>query len=401
MVKKLHYAAEDMAQVGKVGFWFSTNRRGKADRRRQPLCDIDVQSDAGLEDEVVTTPAPGQAVSKASPQQPKKATEPNGYQPADADDIGEMKAATGGGKHGSLATPAVRGVLKELDVNIADVTGTGRDGRVLKDDVLKFATSRDQSSSPISRGSSFRPSAKDHSPQTETSTALTPIQSQMFKSMTRSLTIPHLLYADEIDITTISTLRKRINVHPVNTQKLSYLPFIIKAVSLALEDFPLVNARVEVGNAQEAPQLIMREKHNVGVAMDTPQGLLVPNVKDVSSLSILEIASELTRLQSSAREGKLSISDMTGGTITVSNIGSIGGTYVAPVLVRSEVAILGIGRAKLVPAFDDNDRVVKKEAINFSWSADHRVIDGATMARMAERVRGLIEEPGLMIARLS
>ena len=144
----------------------------------------------------------------------------------------------------------------------------------------------------------------------------------------------------------------------------------------------------------------MRERHNIGVAVDTPQGLLVPNIKNVSSLSILDIASELARLQSLAREGKLSISDLTGGTITVSNVGSIGGTYVAPILVQSEVGILGIGKARTIPAFDHQDQVVKKEVINFSWSADHRVVDGATMARMGERVRGFVEEPGMMVAKL-
>ena len=144
----------------------------------------------------------------------------------------------------------------------------------------------------------------------------------------------------------------------------------------------------------------MREKHNIGIAMDTPQGLLVPNIKDVSSKSILEIASECSRLQALAKQGKLSVEDITGGTITVSNIGSIGGTYVAPVIVQSEVAILGIGKAKTIRAFDDQDRVVKKEIMHFSWSADHRVVDGATMARMAERVKSFVEDPGLMMMRL-
>ena len=176
--------------------------------------------------------------------------------------------------------------------------------------------------------------------------------------------------------------------------------FIIKAVSLALEEFPLLNARIEAIDGDQNPKLIMREKHNVGIAMDTPQGLLVPNIKNVASRSILDIATECSRLQTLAKDGKLSAMDLTGGTITVSNIGSIGGTYVAPVLVSSEVAILGVGKARTIPAFDEQGSVIKKEFMNFSWSADHRVVDGATMARMAERVRAFTEEPGLMMARL-
>lgn len=224
--------------------------------------------------------------------------------------------------------------------------------------------------------------------------------------MTRSLGIPHFLYADEIDITPLSTLRLRLKSHPHHPQKLSYLPFIIKAVSLALTDFPLLNSRVEAdqggSNTQQSspPQLIIRKNHNIGVAMDTPQGLLVPNIKNVATLSILSIASEISRLQALALGGNLAIADLTGGTITVSNVGSIGGTYVAPVLVTSEVAILGIGKAKTVPAFNEAGALVKKEVMNFSWSADHRVIDGATMARMAERVRGFVEEPARMMLRL-
>jgi len=364
------------------------------------LCDIDVQSDAGLEHEAVIADPSQEDESPSSPQQPQKAAPSGQNQHSICGTRGDATTTIAMEKHASLATPAVRGLLKELDVSIADVIGTGRDGRVLKDDVLKYAASRDQSPSPAPHTPSSRPLVSYNGSQIETPIALTPVQSQMFKTMTRSLTIPHFLYADEINLTPLSSLRQRMNAHPAKSQKLSYLPFIIKAVSLALEDFPLINARVEAGNETEAPKLVMREKHNVGVAMDTPQGLLVPNIKNVSSLSILDIASEVTRLQSLARAGNLSVADLTGGTITVSNIGNIGGTYLVPVLVQSEFAILGIGKSRTVPAFDNQDQVVKKEIINFSWSADHRVVDGATMARMAERVRGFVEEPGMMIARL-
>lgn len=300
----------------------------------------------------------------------------------------------------TLATPAVRGLLKELDVNIADVTGTGKEGRVTKDDVQKFvAAQKIATTQPILRRHTREFSQADEA-QVEQPITLTPVQSQMFKTMTRSLSIPHFLYADEVDVTALSTLRQRLNNQPSSAQRISYLPFIIKAVSLALEDFPLLNARVDTETGENAPKLVMRKKHNIGVAMDTPQGLLVPNIKGVSAKSILDIASEVSRLQALATDGKLSVNDLTGGTLTVSNVGSIGGTYVAPVLVQSEVAILGIGKVRTIPSFDDHDRVVKKDVMNCSWSADHRVVDGATMARMAERVRAFVEEPALMMTRL-
>lgn len=344
-----------------------------------------------------------QAGEPSDPQLPQKAAEQylrkEGSQGASQEG---SDAVPNDGKSG-LATPAVRGSLKEQGVSIADVRGTGRDGRVLKEDVYGFVATRDSKSTQPSQPSpplAARQDSNTDQAQVEKTITLTPIQSQMFKTMTRSLSIPHFLYAEEVDLTPLTMLRRRLNAQPASGQKLSFLHFIIKAVSLALEDFPLLNARVEAGGEGEAPKLIMREKHNIGVAMDTPKGLLVPNIKNVGSKSILDIAAECNRLQALAKDGKLSVTDLTGGTITVSNIGSIGGTYVAPVLVQSEVAILGIGKARTIPAFDDQDRVIKKDVMNFSWSADHRVVDGATMARMGERVRSFIEEPGMMMARL-
>ena len=299
----------------------------------------------------------------------------------------------------ALATPAVRGLLKALNVKIEDVVGTGKDGRVMKEDVHKFAQERDRSLSSRAPASTHIPQSTDNVTQTEKRIPLTRIQGHMFNTMTRSLSIPHFLYTDEIDLTPLSTIRRTVNAKAANPLKLTFLPFIIKALSLALADHPLLNCYVET-NGSDPPQIIMRSNHNIGVAMDTPQGLLVPNIKNVASLSIYAIAAELGRLQQLGQAGKLGVTELTGGTITVSNIGSIGGTYVAPVLVSSEVAILGIGRSRTIPAFDDQGALVKKEVINFSWSADHRIIDGATMARMAQQVRGYVEEPGSMMARL-
>lgn len=344
-------------------------------------------------------PPAEQAGSPSDPQQPQKAAQQShkDYQETSH----EAKDSTPRTeKYTALATPAVRGLLKELDVNIADITGTGKDGRVTKDDVQKCVAAQRAETTQLIQPRSTRDSSDADRAQVEKPITLTPVQSQMFKAMTRSLSIPHFLYADEIDLTSLSTLRRRLNDQSRSAQRLSYLHFVIKAVSLALEEFPLFNARVEVGSGEDAPKLVMREKHNIGVAMDTPQGLLVPIVKNVASRSILDIALEVSRLQALAKDGKLSVTDLTGGTITVSNVGSIGGTYVAPVLVQSEVAILGIGRARTVPAFDNQDHVIKKDVMNFSWSADHRVVDGATMARMAERVRAFVEDPALMIAGL-
>ena len=384
VIKQLHHEQDDVVQVGTA------------------LLDIDVQSDISPEDEALLAPEPEQAGKKDAPQQPQKAAEQvaGERKPDEADKDEERNSKR---THKGLATPAVRGLLKEKKLELADVKGTGRDGRVLKEDIYRHVTEQEESDTRSKASMSpARPVANLSEEQVETPITLTSTQAQMFKTMTRSLQVPHFLYADEIDITALSSLRRRLNALSASSDgpKLSYLPFIVKAVSLALADFPAVNARVDTASDTQKPQLVLRQNHNIGIAMDTRQGLLVPNIKNVSALSVLDIAAEISRLQALAKEGKLSAKDLTGGTFTVSNIGSIGGTYVAPVIVQSEVAILGIGKSRTVPAFGEHGEIRKKEVMNFSWSADHRVVDGATLARCAERVRMHVEGVEGMVVRL-
>lgn len=394
-VKKLYYEAGEMAKVGR------------------PFVDIDI-----LDDDV-SGPAPAPSTPVAEPSAAKEAvavdaasTPPSRPPP---DGTGAVQKPRG--KMATLATPAVRFLSRTLDIDISQIDGSGRDGRVLKEDIHRFVQATRSAagpSNPSPRSASPPPGVADSAAggaaaQTESRVPLSPMQQQMFKTMSRSLAIPHFLYADEVDVSGLVRLRGRLNrlltqSRPVEGQpsKLSYLPFIIKAVSMALYQYPLLNARVDLegGYSGGKPTLMMRSQHNIGVAMDTPQGLVVPVIKDVGSLNIVSIGTELGRLQDLARAGKLGPGDMSGGTITVSNIGNIGGTYLSPVIVEREVAILGIGRMRAVPAFDDQDRVVKKQVCNLSWSADHRVVDGATMARAAEVVRRVLEEPDVMVMHL-
>lgn len=401
VIKTLHYEAGEMAKVGK------------------PLIDIDVPEEevekvetnqAGPKDgreagaESVLGEALGSTIEPPSLREIKKAEgkpEANTAKPREVS-----------GKHAALATPAVRHISKELGVDITLISGTGKDGRVSKDDVLQFAKLRDsgssqasqtQSAEPTTQNAAFLRQAPDHGPQTEESKPLSNVQAMMFKSMTASLKIPHFLYADEVDVSALFSLRKRVNktlkrAPAGDVEKISTMPFLIKAMSLAMDKYPIINARVDVSGPK--PALVMRKQHNIGVAMDTPQGLIVPVIKNVGALNILSIAQELHRLQQLAKAGKLSNADLSGGTITLSNIGNIGGTYVSPVIVEKEVAILGIGKMRAIPAFGEDGQIVKKEVMNFSWSADHRVVDGATMAKAAEVVRGFVEEPDMMLVHL-
>lgn len=423
VVKKLYYEAGEMARVGK------------------PFVDIDIQGHVNQEELQKLTPSPSSPSSpeslpdsagEAAPVDPERPApdapqKPDGAVETPVPVPASLKPK---GKHAALATPAVRHLCKEFKIDILEIDGTGKDGRVLKEDIHRFIQAKEsgvaaaaaQPTTPGARADAARPPSSSPSSagaQIETWQPITKTQEGMFKTMTRSLNIPHFLYADEIDFADLHTLRSRLNKvlattpsSPVqsvrNTEgvsKLSFLPFIVKAVSIALQQYPILNARVDVSDPTGKPQLVYRTQHNIGVAMDTPSGLLVPVVKDVGAQSILTIAAELARLQTLAVAGKLSPQDLSGGTITVSNIGSIGGTYCSPVIVEGQLAILGVGRIREVPDIiqqGDGEWKVKgmRKVCNFSWSADHRVVDGATMARAAGVVRALIEEPDVMIMNL-
>ncbi|KAF9250090.1 hypothetical protein DTO027I6_287 [Penicillium roqueforti] len=377
VIKKLHFETDDTVPTGRA------------------LCDIEVADGKYPDDNPAheSRAAPSEPTPASEIQAATQAVESSLITPPPIKALDEIPKT----KHASLAVPAVRGLLKSHGVNILEINGTGKDGRVMKEDVLKFVAERDSPALPTSVPTSV--SVSPDTRQAESIVNLTPIQSQMFKTMTKSLNIPHFLYADELKINDINAIRKKIAFDKHDPTKITFLPFVVKAVSQALTEFPILNSKVDTTDPAK-PKLVMRSKHNIGIAMDTPNGLIVPNIKDVASRSIFDIAAEIARLSALGKSGKLTPADLSGGTITVSNIGNIGGTYVAPVLVPTEVAILGVGRTRAVPIFDDDGQVTRGDMVNFSWSADHRVIDGATMAKMGNRVKDLVESPELMLLNL-
>ncbi|KAJ5871578.1 Lipoamide Acyltransferase [Penicillium soppii] len=376
IIKKLHFETDDTVPTGRA------------------LCDIEVEDGKYPDDSPPHEPRaePAEPTPSAQVAAATQAAESSMASPPPLASTTEEIPKS---KNASLAVPAVRGLLKNHGVDILDVNGSGKDGRVMKEDVLKFVAERDSPVTATVPVQSVSPDTR----QMESTVSLSPIQSQMFKTMTKSLNTPHFLYADEVKVNDITSIRKKLASDKRDPTKITFLPFIVKAVSQALTEFPILNARVDTSDPSK-PKLIMRAKHNIGIAMDTPNGLIVPNIKDVATRSIYDIAAEITRLSALGKSGKLTPADLSGGTITVSNIGNIGGTYVAPVIVPTEVAILGVGRSRTVPVFDEAGQVTRGDMVNFSWSADHRVIDGATMARMGNRVRDLIESPELMLLNL-
>lgn len=217
---------------------------------------------------------------------------------------------------------------------------------------------------------------------------LTPTENAMFGTMTESLKIPHFLFNHAIDFTKVNQIRREFNASAGN--KLTPLPFIMKAVSQALSQFPRLNSNLDTTSIPKKPQLTMKSQHNFGLAVDSPKGLVVPVVRGVEKHSIQSLAAEIKRLGELAQAGRLAPGDFKDATFVISNVGSIGGDSVAPVILSPMVGIIGLGRIREVPVFrkdgHGNDQIVKEEQMTLSWSADHRIIDGATVARAAKAV---------------
>jgi 2-oxoisovalerate dehydrogenase E2 component (dihydrolipoyl transacylase) len=360
----------------------------------QPLVDIDIEGETSLEDaETISTPDVAvESSSELTNSETLKETQPERIEVHQRLE-GKAKPFLIG-KNGTLATPAVRHLSNELGIDIGEVTGTGKDGRVLKEDLQKFASVRESQES-----SQPQLSPRQGALTSDKVIPITGIRAQMFKSMTRSLSIPHFLYTSPVDFTSLTSMRSRI--HESSGQKFSPLPFIIKAVSLALQEFPALNAHLDPTSNADKPNLTHKAAHNFAIAIDSPHGLVVPVIHNVQDLSISAISAKVSELAGRARANKLSPIDFTGATFTISNIGSIGGGAVAPVIATPQVAILGVGRSRAVAIWDDKEgRPARREECVFSWSADHRVVDGAVVARAGERVRALLEEVGSMVLDL-
>jgi len=318
-----------------------------------------------------------------------------------------------------LATPAVRRIAQEYGVTLSDVTGSGKDGRVLKEDILAHVS--DSKPSPVPE---FTPpvtptrSVPPVTPQPAAPQVSAPpppprpapvflgkdkvekssvIVKAMTKAMAEALQIPHFGYKDEVDMTQLVKLRAELKDACLQRGiRLSYMPFIVKACSMALLHYPILNSSLDV----QADTITYKAAHNIAIAMDTPIGLLVPSIKAVQELSVFEIAIELNRLQQLGTAGKLSTADLAGGTFSLSNIGSIGGTYAKPVIVPPQVAIGALGKMMTVPRYTRSGDLQPAQIMNVSWSADHRCIDGATMARFSNMWKGYLETPASMVLDL-
>ncbi|WP_163649046.1 dihydrolipoyllysine-residue acetyltransferase [Modicisalibacter sp. 'Wilcox'] len=308
-------------------------------------------------------------------------------------------AGTGQGPYGRIpASPAVRRLVRELGVSLADVPGSGKHGRVLKEDILAFKKARDGKGATPTPAESSTPGHATAERTADGEVRVEPlrgVRAAMARRMSEaSATIPHFSYGDEIDVTELLALRERLKpMAERDGTRLTLMPLIMKALGLAVTAYPILNSRL----SDDGSEIHYQPHCNVGMAVDSRAGLLVPNVKRVERLSVREIADEVARLTEAAREGRVSQADLQGGTISISNIGALGGTYAAPIINPPEVAIVALGRVQTLPRFDADGKVVSRAIMTITWSGDHRIIDGGTISRFCNRWKDYLEAPQTML----
>jgi pyruvate dehydrogenase E2 component (dihydrolipoamide acetyltransferase) len=291
----------------------------------------------------------------------------------------------------ALATPAVRALARELGVDINKVKGTGSEGRVLEKDVRQFAEAKEK---PVEEVKKPPTKVKKYDLYGYVERIpLRGIRRSIAKAMVKSkYTAPHVSSMDEADVTELWKIReKEKQVAEKKGIKLTILPFIVKAAIAGLKEHPFLNASLD----DENEEIIQKKYFNIGVATDTPEGLMVPVVKNADGKSILQLAQELTQLAEKARSRKIDLADLKGGTFTITNYGAIGGIFGTPIINHPEVAILGVGKIKDTPVVRDGKIEVRK-ILSLSLSFDHRVVDGAEAARFLNTVISHLEDPDLI-----
>ncbi|AEG11521.1 Dihydrolipoyllysine-residue (2-methylpropanoyl)transferase [Shewanella baltica OS183] len=306
----------------------------------------------------------------------------------------------------ALASPAVRRMARSLDIDLSQVPGTGKHGRVYKEDITRFQ----QGASNVSASSATQvkeaPVQATQASQTQVPTStvtqradtvepIRGVKAVMARMMVESVSsIPHFTYCEEFDLTDLVALRESMKVkYSSDEVKLTMMPFFMKSMSLALSQFPVMNSQVNA----DCTELTYKARHNIGMAVDSKVGLLVPNIKDVQDKSILEVAAEITRLTQAARSGRVAPADLKDGTISISNIGALGGTVATPIINKPEVAIVALGKLQTLPRFNAKGEVEARQIMQVSWSGDHRVIDGGTIARFCNLWKQYLEQPQEML----
>ena len=312
-----------------------------------------------------------------------------------------------------LAMPSVRQYAREKGVDITAVVPTGKGGRVTREDIDNFggapvaapvveAAPAAQAAAPASAPAPAAPAAKAEpakpfvgSAEREERVKLTPMRKAISKAMVNSKhTAPHVTLHDQVEVSKLWDHRKKFkDVAAAQGTKLTFLPYVVKALAVAMKKFPVLNASID----DASQEIVYKNYINIGIATDTDLGLFVPNIKDANTKSMFGIADEINALAAKAHEGKLTAADMGHGTITISNIGSVGGGWFTPVINYPEVAILGVGTIVREPVINENDEIVIGRNMKLSLSFDHRIVDGATAQKAMNELKRLLADPELLL----
>ena len=294
-----------------------------------------------------------------------------------------------------LATPVARKLAKDLKVNISEVKGTGPNGRVMKEDIKDWKESSVETVAEVK---------KDSVPKLDLSSVdgniervpLTRIRKTISEQMSLSrFTIPHTTAMEELDVSNLYEFRNKYkDLMKEDNVNITYLPFIIKAITLALKELPEFNSSLD----EEKQELILKHFYHIGIATDTDRGLMVPVLRDADKKSVVEIAKEIEDLSTRAKDNKMDISELKGSTFTLTNFGSIGGLFGIPIINYPESAILGVGRIVKKPIVRD-DEIVIAHILPLSLSYDHRVIDGASGVRFISILAKLLSDPEVLLLK--
>lgn len=370
--------------------------------------DVNVQEGevAVVGDTIITFDAEGYDSQEEEQTEEKQPDEPKKSEKKDEKESQQAKAAETEDIEADnkrvIAMPSVRKYARDNDVDIRLVKGTGKNGRILKEDIDRYLQGDQQEEvTPVTQGSEEQETVKETRepvvPQgeyPETREKMSGIRRAIAKAMVTSKhTAPHVTLMDDVDVTELVAHRKKFKeVAAEQNIKLTYLPYVVKALVSTLKKYPILNTSFD----DETEEIIHKHYYNIGIAADTDRGLLVPVVKDADRKSMFEISAEINELAEKARSGKLAPEEMKGASCSITNIGSAGGQWFTPVINHPEVAILGIGRIAEKPVVR-NGKVVVAPVLALSLSFDHRMVDGATAQLALNHIKRLLNDPQLIM----
>lgn len=403
-VVKIHVKQGQSVDIGGTLLTIEASEGAAASAAAKPAAPAQPKAEAKPAD--ASKPAPAPAKPAPAVEAPKPAPAPSKAAPAPAPAPKPAAATLAPAvdeeavvdESGVAAGPAVRRFAREVGVDLKNVVGSGPAGRITRDDVLNAVRQSNSGARPtVATGSALAKSS------TGESDAYGPVRIERMSKIRKTIaakmreswtTCPRVTNFDDADITELERIRQVSKDDYAKAGiKLTTLPFIVKAVAMALRHHPTINATID----SENEQIIYKEYVNIGIAVDSDRGLVVPSLRGADHLSIPEVARGIAALAEKVRDSNFGVDDLRGSTFTISNLGAIGGTYSTPIINHPEVAILLVGRARKLPVVTEDDKIEVRLMLPMSLSYDHRLVDGATAARFLNDVINYLKAPGRLL----